>query len=265
MKLYITADDFKFARVIHAASKEGLSLELRMFAHPSFFTDSDMEKRIEAYKHDLADFSGKLSIHAPYYAEICPFSADKDIRKISLARYNQTISLAETFGADRVIFHLNYLPMLKSTQYDDFFVKVNGELFSKLLQEHSHTKILIENMWEPQPDILKSVIDEVNDQRLKMCFDTGHFNVYARSDLDAWFDVVGKDIDYIHLHNNKGIEDTHSLLEEGTFPILRFLDYWTHKIIPDINIEIKAPLKTILSEVTLLRKEYMIKDDAYEY
>jgi endonuclease IV len=84
-------------------------IESRITTDPNFF-DTVYDKNQVQQK--LAN--KRVILHAPYYPEICPLSADTQIATISQRRFNDVCNLAEELNAIGVVVHLNYLPALKS-------------------------------------------------------------------------------------------------------------------------------------------------------
>jgi len=46
-----------------------------------------------------------------------------------------------------------------------------------------------------------------NQNKFKVCFDTGHYNVHSNKSMKEWFDVLNSDIGYIHLNDNNSVLD----------------------------------------------------------
>jgi sugar phosphate isomerase/epimerase len=90
----------------------------------------------------------------------------------------------------------------------------------------SGTRILLENVFEPEPDILLALLEKFPDRNCGICFDTGHPSVYSRVPIEAWLDALGSRIYQFHLHDNHGTEDEHLGIGEGTVdfgPVFEFI------------------------------------------
>ena len=87
----------------------------------------------------------------------------------------------------------------------------------EVLDNYPNTNFAIENVFENRPDTLERLIKEMDSERFRYCFDTGHFNVFSKIPLREWLERVGHYIAEVHLHDNHGKEDEHLGLGEGNF------------------------------------------------
>ena len=65
-----------------------------------------------------------------------------------------------------------------------------------------------------RPELFVKVMDTINDEYLKFCYDAGHNNVF-----DPEYDYLskyGKRLIALHLHDNDGKTDQHTLNKYGT-------------------------------------------------
>ena len=80
-------------------------------------------------------------------------------------------------------------------------------------------EICLENVMEEEPELLRSIVSQVDDPRLVLCRDVGHVNVYSRIPAEKWLACWGEFLSHAHLHNNDGTADTHSALNQGSLPM----------------------------------------------
>ena len=94
-------------------------------------------------------------------------------------------------------------------------------------------------MWEGSPDVFRKLLDEVNSPQLKICFDTGHANIFSKVPVSEWFDVLGKDIPYMHVNDNKGDVDNELVPGEGSINWQEFSgNIKKHEMTPNIVFEV---------------------------
>ena len=80
--------------------------------------------------------------------------------------------------------------------------------------------LALENVMEPSPDTLVSIAAGVGDPRLGLCLDVGHANTcVSRTPPLDWIAPMAPYLRHVHLHNNRGQDDLHSPLDEGTVPM----------------------------------------------
>ena len=80
--------------------------------------------------------------------------------------------------------------------------------------------LALENVMEPSPDTLVSIAAGVDAPRLGLCLDVGHANTcVSRTPPLDWIAPMAPYLRHVHLHNNRGQEDLHAPLDEGTVPM----------------------------------------------
>lgn len=163
-----------------------------------------------------------ITFHGPFM-DLRPGAVDPEIRNVSLRRFLRVFEIAIHFRPRAIVFH---------PSYDERYYVSSGrkwlensiETWSRLLPlaDQLDTRIALENVYESDPDWIGRLLDAFPPDRVGFCFDTGHFNVFARAPLEAWMDRLGHRLVEIHLHDNRGAVDEHLPVGEGTFPFAEF-------------------------------------------
>jgi len=86
--------------------------------------------------------------------------------------------------------------------------------------------VMLENVYETEPELLLKIIRRVDAPNLQVCLDVGHLFAFGGGDLARWLDTLAPVIGQLHLHDNRGDHDAHLALGAGTIPwqqVLRFL------------------------------------------
>ena len=88
------------------------------------------------------------------------------------------------------------------------------ERFKKIVDhaEKLNVNIAIENQGNPQ--YIDLVFKNIQSEKLRFCFDSGHETYYSPQ-LDL-LELYGDQLIALHLHDNNGTEDSHSLPYTGT-------------------------------------------------
>ncbi len=201
------------------AKSEDHNVEIATFAYKNVY-DMDWETALKEHRQSLVDFGGKISFHG-VFQDITIHSSDPKIAETSKERVRESLKFAEALGATKVVFHGNVNPMVLNMYYQKDWLDRNSAFWSQVLQDYRGT-MLLENVWEPYPEIFRLLLDQVASPRLKICFDVGHANVYSRVGFEKWFDALGKDIEYLHLSDNTGEADQHMELGAGKIDWQRF-------------------------------------------
>lgn len=160
----------------------------------------------------------KLTFHAPFM-DLRPGALDEKIRSASIDRIRQVFELAPYFNPLKIVCHPSF-DRLYYVSSDEEWLEASSVTWLTLLAiiEETETKIALENVYEWEPSILRRLFERLNSKRFCFCFDTGHFNVFARAKLNVWLGELGGYLDHLHLHDNFGEKDEHLPVGSGTFP-----------------------------------------------
>lgn len=196
-------------------------------------------------KNDFGKVAGELiaaglsiTLHAPFM-DLRPGAIDPGIRQASLGRFRQLAEIAPLFRPKSIVFH----PSFDRRYYvsnERQWLENSLETWRGLLPdaEALDAIIALENVYETEPEVLKSLIDTLNSRHVRLCFDTGHFNVFARTPLEQWVSELGDRIGQLHIHDNHARYDEHLPPGEGTFPFGGFFAMLRElKLRPIITVE----------------------------
>ena len=79
--------------------------------------------------------------------------------------------------------------------------------------------LAVENLFSNE--YLDYIFENIESENLKMCLDTGHANI--TNNLFELFEKYKDKIYCTHIHNNYGINDDHSFIDDGIIDMKRFL------------------------------------------
>lgn len=200
-----------------AARKHGLGLEIAEFC-----TASNMEEGFPQWdarvREELEGVPGRI-FHAPFN-ELFPCAVDPRARELASFRYRQAIRLAKAYGVEKVVIHGGFQPFL---YYPVWYVEQSIAFWKNFLKEDPGVEIVLENVLEPEPEMLRDLAAGVNHPGFRLCLDVGHVNAYAKGGIMAWMEYLRPWLSHFHLHNNDGTGDTHSPLMTGTIPMKQLL------------------------------------------
>lgn len=183
----------------------------------------------------------KVTFHAPFM-DLRPGALDESIRQTSLERIQQAFEVAPLFHPLKIVCH----PSFDNRYYvncDDLWLENSVGFWRQLipLAEDAGAVIAMENVYEKEPGILKRLIDALSSKQVCCCFDTGHFNVFARTPLSQWMEQLGRHIGHLHLHDNFGKFDEHLPVGSATFPFAElFTALQKLRVRPTVTLEAHA-------------------------
>ena len=207
-QLYLSTIDPKAGCL---ARKYGLGVEIADYC-TAMNMDDNFEATDTALREQLSGIARRL-FHGPFN-ELFPCAIDPLARKLADYRFGQALTLSKRYGAQKLILHGGYNPRL----YFPCWYEQQSILFWRsFLESHPENfEICLENVLEEDPELLRSIVSQVNDPRLRLCLDVGHVNAYSSVSAEDWITCWGELLSHAHLHNNDGTADTHSALDRGT-------------------------------------------------
>ena len=229
---------------VQTAREFGLGVELAQFclAENMDKTPPDVQKSLDA-----ALEVPRRVLHAPF-AELCPAAIDPLVRAVTRRRFLQAAALAKRYGAEKMVVHSGFIPLV---YYPEWFAPQSAAFWREFLNDVDGLTLCVENVMETSPDALRQVAEQVNDPRLRICFDVGH--AFCQSgELAPWLDALAPYISHVHLHNNHGTFDEHLGLPDGTLDMATVIR----------QLEALAPQATYTLEVRSARAsvEWLLKE-----
>jgi len=197
--------------------------------HPEiYFSAEDLESCDEKEARQLAGtlHQNRLEItfHGPFM-DLSPGGVDRRIKEVTLDRFSKTIELASFFQPKTIVFHPGY----EKWKFDgnvSLWLKSSTETWRPLVEEAEARGItlLIENVFEENPEPIRLLLEEMNSSRFRFCFDTGHHHVFSRIPFGVWIKTLEKYLVEIHLHDNHQEMDEHLPIGEGSFDFKGFFN-----------------------------------------
>ena len=233
LKTVSTLDDLN----IKELKEMNIGVEIQDFTEPNLSRDEKLQI-INFYKKEFKSFNNVKSLHGPFL-DLKPASPDKQIRDISYKKYLDTIKIARELDMDYIIFHSQINPYLKEARIRDLNNKQHRQALVNLLEETSVYKatILLENIFEEEPIMLKELIETINLPNIKINLDIGHAKL-GKVSLEEWIKELKDYIVYMHVHSNNGLYDTHGLPnKEEIDELYSLLDKYS--INPILSLEYK--------------------------
>ena len=164
-----------------------------------------------------------VTLHAPFM-DLRPGAIDPKIRQVTIDRLQQVFDLAPYFHPRSIVCHPSFDERYYVSTEEEWLQNSldTWKRFSGIAEEIG-TLIALENIYETAPEPLHRLLTALASPHICFCFDTGHFNAFARAPLELWLDQMGPFIGQLHVHDNHGVTDEHLPVGEGNFPFPAFL------------------------------------------
>lgn len=180
-------------------------------------------KELEEIANKLREKNLRPSIHSPFL-DINLSAQDEEISKIVIDRLLKTIEFAKILDAKGIVIHPGYDPY-RYNGMEESWLKNAVKNLTPILKKAEEYRIplAVENIFENNFENLKKLLEHFSSPYLGHCFDTGHFNIFARVSLKSWLEEMGKYFISLHIHDNMGFKDEHLPVGTGTFPFRYFV------------------------------------------
>lgn len=245
LKCISTIDEFNMDEF----NKLNIGVEIQDFTDPNL-TNEQIEELVTRYREMLKSFKHTKALHGPFL-DLKPSSPDLDIRRVSYDKYLKTMRIAIELDIDYVIFHSQIIPWLNEPNIANLNNLQAREFWESLLIEIDEFNgiIVIENIFENTPEMLKDLISTISMPKIKINLDLGHARLGTVS-LEKWIKELKDYLAYIHLHSNDGFYDLHIEPSEIEINALNSLLY-KYNLNPPISLEFKSD--NIPNHVRLIR------------
>lgn len=206
-RLYLSTIDFD---AVEVAKEYDLGIELAEFCTAMFMDEKYFSKFDTIAREKLAATKRHI-MHAPFN-ELIPCAIEPRALVMAKERLDEAYELAKTYGISKMVVHSGHMPVL---YFDEWFVERSVIFWQDYMKDKDDLELFVENVFEENPYALAKMIKEVNNERVKICFDVGHAYCKSNLPLSEWIDVFGAMIGHMHIHNNDSSYDLHNPLGEG--------------------------------------------------
>ena len=216
------------------AGEYGLGLEIAEFC-TAYNMDLNFPDTDAKARSAMERAPGRV-FHAPF-AELCPAAIDPLVREVTRKRYLRAIGLARSYGIRKIVIHAGFIPQV---YWPEWFVPQSVEFWKNLLPEIGPDMLLcLENVMEPDADMLVSIVEETGDPRLRLCLDTGHAaSRPCPVPIEEWIDKEAPYLAHLHIHNNDGTRDRHASLGNGILNMRELIDR-VEKLCPEATYSLE--------------------------
>lgn len=190
----------------------GIGVEIQSFVLP--MTESKEQEWEEKWSEHLLKATISPGLHGPFI-DMRPASMEKDIVAVTRKRYLESLQRAHRLGASYIVFHSQILPMHRG-RTQSFINAATAPFWHEVLAETDFRgRVLIENVYEEDPNELKLYFRDMKHAQLGLLLDVGHAKLSGLP-LEEWAVELGEQVEVIHIHDNDGLQDRHLPVADGT-------------------------------------------------
>jgi len=197
------------------AIEQGHGVDVSEFISQHLLDDGPRRAELVAwYRNRLPDVPGLVALHGALW-DLLPSARDSKVRAATMERLRQCLDIAEELGIDWVNFHLDFFPLAKHPDHFGQWTERQASFWRELLQGRSVTALL-ENVWEPRPEIARAAVDAVGMDCVGACLDAPHVHRNSRRSQSEWVTALGDRIRCLHVSDNDGSFSQHLPPGQGT-------------------------------------------------
>lgn len=234
------------------------NLEIAHFYQPSVL-DGDWKKDVESIQRLVKSKGIECSLHGPMI-DMNYQSRDAKIREVVAQRYNQILDIAKEIKAKFIILHSSFNPLEAQASKQEKWVKASAEFFLPFVKraEKLGITLLLENIFDPEPEPIITLVRKMNSPNFKVCLDIGHWYLFSKQSIKNWIDILGGELAYLHLHDNDGVYDQHAALGKGKIPFQDLLEALDRSAAqPKFCIEVRS-VEAISESINYLKQNSFI-------
>ena len=225
---------------VEVAKEYGLGIEYNHTCISEALDPEHREKIIKAMKSDFdkAGF-GSAVLHGPF-TEIIPAGIDHRARETGRQRLEEAFEVCKALGIKSMVVHNGWIPFM---YFKEWQAEKGAKFWTDFMADKpSDFTIHVENVLEDEPYMMSSMMDYIEDPRIKICLDIGHANATTSEDIpvEKWIEVLGKHIGHFHLHNNDGTGDSHGDFDTGSMNMKSIFEAIEKHCTDDVTFTIEA-------------------------
>lgn len=202
-----------------------LDMEISKYARADYI-DKMPDGDLQHLKELLESKNVKcLASHATSFS-MNPAALDTKVVELTKFRFKQSLEIARVLGSKVLVFHSGYNSHIKLDSYRRQFVTKQVAFWKEFIEENKidDLTIVLENTYEEDPLILKSVYEGVASEYFKACLDLGHIAVFSNYDVLHWLRILKNHLVHFHLHNNNTKRDQHKSVLRGVINFNEFFE-----------------------------------------
>lgn len=201
------------------AQTYGLGAEVQALGLPDVLAGdySALLARIKAVTDTL---EGPIGLHGPFI-DLPHYSFDAEISAVCKKRYSQAFDFAEELGAEYVLFHSQYNPIIRVPKYRQMYHEGSLNFWPEFIDRADALgiPIYIENMFDEEPGPMCDVVQALATDTMQLCIDVAHSVIFSDVSLAEWIAAYGRDLGHVHINDCHGDADDHLGLGMGSLDL----------------------------------------------
>ena len=235
-----------------------IGLELQSYGLKGVSSEESWNEVYIAHKKMRKGFSNRIAIHGPFIG-IHYGHYDHLLSEGVENRMNKVFDIVEELKPDTLILHTGYTDVVSKFKIEDQWLDSISNYWISNIKKYEKvgTRVVLENLAETEPYLMKELAERVKSEYFGLCLDVGHVNLVSNLKPEKWIKELKDKLYHIHLHDNKGDEDSHKPLGEGNINFETFFKA-LKLFVPDVTIslEVESDSQTLKDNLNIVLNNY---------
>lgn len=208
---------------VEVAKENNVNIELNDICISENLDPGSFDRTLECMRGEITGAGAKgVIMHGPF-TEIIPAGIDHRFVDMGIERLNEAYEACRVLNINRMVVHSGYEPLM---YFKEWHLEKSVDFWKRYMEGKDDFTIYIENVFDDEPQMMKNLVDALDDPRIKLCLDVGHANAMSLTEYDvySWIEILGDRIGHFHLHNNDGSGDQHRALMDGGLDMERIIE-----------------------------------------
>lgn len=234
-------------RHLDRLDRDGLGVEITLY-DTEWLLNLDRTTAVRRLGDELAERGIPVSVHAPIF-DLNPGSLDPVVRKHTRRCWERAIGVSGALGARQINFHTGYMPLLPASTFPGWLA-LSLEIWERVVElaADAGMTMLLENMFEPTPQIQLDLRDQLEPRHVGFTLDVAHAHIYGTVAPESWWPAYDGAIREVHLHDTDGFSDDHLPIGEGALDWKRIFEEifrWSPDAVKVIEMPVEAGLASL--------------------
>jgi sugar phosphate isomerase/epimerase len=238
-----TADDATLA----ALEELGCGVELQSYGLEGVASPEVWDEKRERHREIARRFVGPRVVHGPFLGLVY-FYRDHLLSAAVQERLDRTFDVVRELEPTTLVLHTNWKLDHEALGLNDVWLAECARFWRGEIRRYEEigVTVVLENLLEPDPDLMIACCDRVASERFKLCLDVGHVNVFSELPHAEWIARMGERLHHVHLHDNDGGSDQHLPPGRGSVDfnsLFTALDRHVERVTVSLELEATAEVK----------------------
>lgn len=221
----------------------GCGLELQSYGLEGVASPEAWARKLDRHREIARRFTGRKVVHGPFLGLVY-FYRDHLLKDAVQQRLDRTFEVVRELAPATLVLHTNWKLDHGALDLNDVWLAECARFWQGEIRRYEEigVTVALENLLEPDPDLMVACCDRVASERFGLCLDAGHVNVWSELPHSEWVARMGRRLVHVHLHDNDGTADQHRPPGQGTVDVdalFEALDRHLERV--TVSLELEAP------------------------